>query len=103
MKVTRSAAYALHVLMFMVRHHTQLPVTANMVAKAEGIPSDYLAKIFQRLVKADFVKAIRRQKRGYVFAKPPERLKGLTNLLLCYIHSIKRAINRWESALKTGF
>ncbi|MHC4705419.1 MAG: hypothetical protein ACYTFQ_33160 [Planctomycetota bacterium] len=39
MKVTKSAGYALHALMYMVRHSTQLPVTAVTVAKAEGIPS----------------------------------------------------------------
>lgn len=74
MKVTKSAGYALHALMYMVRHSTQLPVTAVTVAKAEGIPSDYLAKIFQQLAKARFVKAIRGRKRGYVFARPPEQI-----------------------------
>lgn len=74
MKVTKSAGYALHALMYMVRHSTQLPVTAITVAKAEGIPSDYLAKIFQQLAKARFVKAIRGRKRGYVFARPPEQI-----------------------------
>ena len=74
MKVTKSAGYALHALMYMVRHSTQLPVTAVTVAKAEGIPSDYLAKIFQQLAKARFVKAIRGRKRGYVFAREPEQI-----------------------------
>jgi len=74
MKVTKSAGYALHALMYMVRHSTQLPVTAVTVAKAEGIPTDYLAKIFQQLAKARFVKAIRGRKRGYVFARPPEQI-----------------------------
>ena len=77
MKVTKSAGYALHALMYMVRHSTQLPVTAVTVAKAEGIPSDYLAKIFQQLAKAGFVKAIRGRKRGYVFARPPEQISLL--------------------------
>ena len=77
MKVTRSAAYALHALMYMVRHSTQLPVTTATIAKAEGIPSDYLAKIFQQLVKARFVKAVRSKTRGYVFAKPPEQISLL--------------------------
>jgi Rrf2 family protein len=77
MKVTKSAGYALHALMYMVRHSTQLPVTAVTVAKAEGIPSDYLAKIFQQLAKARFVKAIRGRKRGYVFARPPEQISLL--------------------------
>ena len=77
MKVTKSAGYAVHALMYMVRHSTQLPVTAVTVAKAEGIPSDYLAKIFQQLAKARFVKAVRGRKRGYVFARPPEQISLL--------------------------
>jgi Rrf2 family protein len=77
MKVSQAAAYALHAVMYMVRHRTQLPVTAGTVAKAEGIPSGYLAKIFQRLVKARIVKSVRGQKRGYVFAKDPEEISLL--------------------------
>lgn len=74
MKVTRSAAYALHAIMYMVRHTTQLPVTTATVAKAEGVPANYLAKIFQQLVKAGFVKAVRGRKKGYTFAKSPEQI-----------------------------
>ena len=77
MKVTRSSAYALHALMYMVRHNTQLPATAATIAKAEGVPSDYLAKIFQKLVRAGFIEAVRGKKRGYVFAKPPEQISVL--------------------------
>ncbi|OHB81235.1 MAG: hypothetical protein A2Z38_01420 [Planctomycetes bacterium RBG_19FT_COMBO_48_8] len=77
MKVKKSAAYALHALMYMVRHNTQLPATTAMIAKAEGIPSNYLAKIFQQLVKARFVKAVKSKNRGYVFARPPEEISLL--------------------------
>lgn len=77
MKVTRSSAYALHALMYMVRHSTQLPATTDTIAKAEGIPSGYLAKIFQRLVKAGFIRAVRGRNRGYVFARPPEDINLL--------------------------
>jgi Rrf2 family protein len=77
MKVKKSAAYALHALMYMVRHSTQLPATTAMIAKAEGIPSNYLAKIFQQLVKAHFVKAVKGKNRGYVFARAPEEISLL--------------------------
>jgi Rrf2 family protein len=77
MKVRKSAAYALHALMYMVRHSTQLPATTDMIAKAEGIPSNYLAKIFQQLVKARFVKAVNGKNRGYVFARAPEEISLL--------------------------
>ena len=77
MKVTKATPYALHALMYMVRHATQLPVTTSTIAKAEGIPAGYLAKIFQRLTKARFVRSVRGQKRGYVFARPPEEISLL--------------------------
>ncbi len=57
MKISKATAYSLHAMMYMVRHVTQLPATTNTIAKAEGIPVGYLAKIFQKLVKAGLVKA----------------------------------------------
>jgi len=77
MKIKRSSAYALHALMYMVRHNTQLPATTTTIAKAEGIPPNYLAKIFQQLVKARFIKAVKSKNRGYVFNMPPEEISLL--------------------------
>ena len=77
MKISKASAYSLHAMMYMVRHVTQLPVTTNVIAKAEGIPSGYLAKIFQQLVKGGFVKTTRNKNKGYVFAKPPEEINLL--------------------------
>lgn len=74
MKISQAGAYALHALMYMVRHITQLPVTTATIAKAEGIPSGYLAKVFQRLVKARIVRSVRGRRRGYVFVRPPEEI-----------------------------
>jgi Rrf2 family iron-sulfur cluster assembly transcriptional regulator len=77
MKIKKSGAYALHALMYMVRHNTQLPATTATIAKAEGIPSEYLAKIFRQLVKAHFIKAVKNKSKGYVFARPPEEISLL--------------------------
>ncbi len=77
MKVTKATAYALHALMYMVRHITQLPATTDTIAKGEGIPPGYLAKIFQRLTKARLVRGVKGRKRGHVFARPPEEISLL--------------------------
>jgi len=74
MKVSKASAYGLHALMYMVRHVTQLPATAETVAKAEGIPAQYLAKILQGLTRAGFIKLGQGRKNGYVFARPPEEV-----------------------------
>lgn len=77
MKVKKATAYALHALMYMVRHATQLPITTNTIAKGEGIPPEYLAKIFQRLSKAHIVNGVKGRKKGHIFARPPEEISLL--------------------------
>jgi len=77
MKVSQASAYALHALMFMVRHATQLPMTSKAIARTEGIPEGYLAKVLQQLVKAGFIRSVRGRTRGYVFAKLPEEISLL--------------------------
>lgn len=74
MKISRASAYALHALMYMVRHATQLPITCGTIAKAEGMPVAYLAKVLQDLKKAGFIRSSRGQRVGYTFAKPPEEI-----------------------------
>ncbi len=77
MKVKQATAYALHALIYMVRHVTQLPASVGTIAKAEGIPAGYLAKIFQKLTKANIVKISNGSQRGYVFARPPKEIMML--------------------------
>jgi Rrf2 family protein len=62
----------MHALMYMTRHITQLPVSTQMIAKAEDIPAGYLAKLFQKLAKGGLVRASLGQSRGYVFTRDPE-------------------------------
>ncbi len=77
MKINQASAYALHALMYMVRHATQLPVTSKTIARTEGIPEGYLAKVLQQLVKGGFIRSVKGRARGYVFARPPEEISLL--------------------------
>jgi Rrf2 family transcriptional regulator, iron-sulfur cluster assembly transcription factor len=74
MKISLGASYGMHALMFMVRHITQLPMTATNMAKAEGIPVKYLAKILHRLACANIIKVSRGAVKGYILAKSPEQI-----------------------------
>jgi len=74
MKIKQANSYALHALMYMVRHVTQLPVTVHAIAKAEGIPYRQLIKIFQTLSEAGIVKSVPDGQPGYFFAKPPSEI-----------------------------
>ena len=77
MKVSRDAAYAMHAMMYMVRHDDQLPGTAETIAEAEGVPVEPLSRILHRLVAAGYVRAVRHPHEGYVFSRSPEEISLL--------------------------
>ena len=77
MKLKKATSYALHAVMYMTRHLTQLPVDLEAISKAEGIPKSYLARIFQKLAKAGIVELATPRGKGYKFVNPPSH----TNLL----------------------
>jgi len=74
MKAKKAIAYGLHATIYMVRHATQLPVTAGDIARSEGIPHRYLAKILGRLAGAGILEVVNTPRRGYIFAVRPERI-----------------------------
>jgi Rrf2 family protein len=77
MKIKQSNSYALHAMMYMVRHITQLPVTVHAISKAEKIPYRQLMNLFQILDKAGIVKNADTGQPGYVFARPPAEISLL--------------------------
>ena len=77
MKTSKASSYAMHALMYMVRHSTMLPVNGRVIARSERISEGYLAKIFQRLVRANIVAASKARGGGYLFARPPEQISVL--------------------------
>jgi Rrf2 family protein len=76
-KFTKSTAYALHALMYMVRHITQLPLSIGGISRAECIPQAQLARLFPQLVKAGLVKTVKERPKKYTFAKDPEQISLL--------------------------
>ena len=71
MKIKQSNSYAMHALMYMVRHATQLPVTVYAISKAEGIPYRQLVNLFQLLAAAGIVKTMDNGQPGYTFKRSP--------------------------------
>jgi Rrf2 family protein len=63
--------------MYMVRHTTDLPVTTETIARSEGIPASYLAKVCRGLAASGFIKSVTGHKRGYTFARPADEISLL--------------------------
>jgi Rrf2 family protein len=74
MKVGKASAYGLRVLMYMVRHVTQLPAGAEAIGKTEGIPARHLGKVLVWLADAGFIRLAQGRESGYVFARPPQEI-----------------------------
>jgi Rrf2 family protein len=74
MKIKKANSYAMHALMYMVRHMTQLPVTIHAISKAEQIPYRQLVGLFRLLSEAGIVKNGGAEQAGYMFAKQPSEI-----------------------------
>ena len=52
MKLTRASSYALYAVAYMVGQRQNKPVTSHHIAKARGIPEQFLLKVLKPLVSA---------------------------------------------------
>ncbi len=72
MKISKKSQYGLRGLFRLAEAEGFLPM--KKVAKAEGISSDYLEKIFTELEKKGFVRSKRGPSGGYALAENPEEI-----------------------------
>ncbi|OGC93713.1 MAG: hypothetical protein A2W25_06350 [candidate division Zixibacteria bacterium RBG_16_53_22] len=70
MRITKKADYALHALFFVASLEDRGLASINEIARAEGIPREYLAKVLKALVRQGFLKSVRGVAGGYQLARP---------------------------------
>jgi Rrf2 family protein len=71
LKLTKKADYGLMAMKHLAEHGDQGALSAKDVAGAYGIPSEALAKILQRLVKAGLLQSQHGTNGGYTLAREP--------------------------------
>ena len=73
--VTAGVEYALHSLVFLVSEGDHVrQASAKEIAEFQSIPTDFIAKIFTRLQKADIVHSAEGVKGGFRLAKSAEEI-----------------------------
>ena len=77
MKITSRADYALHALFYVASLEGRGLASINEIARAEGIPREYLAKVLKALVRQGFLKSIRGVAGGYQLARPRKAITFL--------------------------
>lgn len=70
--------YGIHCLVNMLDEQGQpLVMSVKEAAKLQGVPYEYLAKIFTKLSKAELVKSSQGRKGGFELARPPMEISVL--------------------------
>jgi Rrf2 family protein len=76
LKLTKKADYGLMAMKHLAEHQHEGACSAKDVAEAYGIPSEALAKILQRLVKAGLLKSLHGINGGYRLARDPHKISA---------------------------
>ena len=71
MEITRQADYAMRAVLYLATYRL---ANTREIAKAQGVPREYLAKIVQSLAKAGIVRTQRGVGGGISLARPPEEI-----------------------------
>ncbi|MBI4641158.1 MAG: Rrf2 family transcriptional regulator [Candidatus Tectomicrobia bacterium] len=70
MKLNKESEYGLKGLIFLASQPWGTVMLLSEIAKAQGLPQSFLAKIFQKFVQHGLVRSYRGKQRGYGLAKP---------------------------------
>jgi Rrf2 family iron-sulfur cluster assembly transcriptional regulator len=82
MQVTRAGEYAVIGLLYLAKQPPSHVVMIDEISETEGVPRSFLAKIFQSLAKAGFVRSNRGAGGGFSLAKSPNEIT-LLQVLQC--------------------
>jgi Rrf2 family protein len=97
MLVTRETDYAVRCVIYLARDKDQVS-SVTEVAKNMHIPKTFLAKIFQRLMRAGLVESVRGMNGGFRLAKSPSAIslldiltaiQGPVGINVCAVNSKK--------------
>lgn len=76
MALTQTAEYALRAVVWLAQHPGE-PQTKTQIADATQVPSSYLPKVFQPLVRGGLITGQRGLGGGYTLVKDPEEISML--------------------------
>ena len=74
MNLSKTSIYALHGLAYIASRQGTSYVPLSEIAGRQHLPQKHLAKIFQRLVKADILRSSRGVNGGFLLARPANEI-----------------------------
>ena len=74
MLYSKSAEYAIQAMIYLTENKSDSPTMIHKIASSYGIPSQFLSKIMQSLVKHRLIHATRGRTGGVTLAKSPKKI-----------------------------
>ena len=74
MQITRQADYATRAVLYLARHRNGKQIATSQIAKAQSIPSSFLAKIISQLSIAGLIRTFRGAHGGISLARDPQQI-----------------------------
>jgi Rrf2 family protein len=74
MWITSTSQYAIRAVVYVAANGVEAPVRVGPVARALGMPQNYLSKTLHMLARAGVLRSVRGPRGGFQLAVPPERL-----------------------------
>jgi Rrf2 family protein len=75
--ISTGVEYGLHCLLFLANPPPDAPPAVRDLADLQGVPAEYLAKIFTKLARAGLVAASEGARGGFALARPAEDISFL--------------------------
>ena len=90
MRLTTKGRYGIRLMVALLRHYGEGPVSARQISEKEKISMDYIEQLFIKLKKGRLIKVVRGPKGGFLLAKPPSKIK-VGDIMNCVGESVELA------------
>jgi Rrf2 family protein len=74
MEITQETDYAVRCILYLARCSGETPIMIETISAEMCIPRSFLAKILQRLARAELVRSFRGVKGGFQLSRPPAKI-----------------------------
>jgi Rrf2 family protein len=74
MKLSPTASYAVHGMVFIARHNDGPPITGHVAAKELGMPEGFLLRILVSLSRVGLLRSLKGPNGGYNLGKPAKEI-----------------------------
>jgi Rrf2 family protein len=74
MKLSRTAGYAIHAMVFIARHNDGPPIAGHVAADELGIPEAFLPRLLVALSREGLLRSLKGPNGGYNLGKPAKKI-----------------------------